>query len=179
MRFTQTALQGAIIVDLERHSDDRGSFARVFCPNEFRAHGLNPAIAQINVSHNHRRGTLRGLHYQRSPAEEAKFVRCVQGSLFSVIVDLRPDSPTRFQSLGVELTADNGRALYVPELCANSYLALEDNTVALYHTSAFYTPGAEEGLRFDDPALDIDWPIPPTIISDKDRDWPLLSEQPI
>jgi dTDP-4-dehydrorhamnose 3,5-epimerase len=176
MRFTETSLAGAYLVDLERHEDDRGFFARAFCANEFREHGLNPAVAQINTSSNHRAGTLRGLHYQEPPALEAKFIRCVRGALYSVIIDMRPGSPSRLEWIGVELTAEGGGALYVPELFANSYVTLVDDTVALYQVSEFYTPGTERGLRFDDPALGIDWPIEPAHVSEKDRSWPLLKQ---
>lgn len=174
MQFTESALRGAYIIDLEPRADDRGFFARTFCQQEFAEHSLAVEVAQCNLSFNPRRGTLRGLHYQRPPAAEAKLVRCTRGALYDVIVDLQPDSPTYMQHVGVELTADNRRALYVPELFAHGFQTLVDDTEAAYQVSAFYTPGQEQGLRYDDPRLAIDWPEAVEAISDKDRSWPLL-----
>lgn len=171
MRFTETALPGAFVVDLEPHADERGFFARTFCADEFAEHGLKPVVAQANVSFNHRRGTLRGLHYQLPPAAETKFLRCVRGAIYDVIVDLRDDSPTYLNHVGVELTAENRRALYVPEMFAHGFLTLADGTEVTYQVGEFYTPGAERGIRYDDPALGIDWPEPVTVISDKDAGW--------
>jgi dTDP-4-dehydrorhamnose 3,5-epimerase len=174
MKFTETKLKGAYIIDLEPRSDRRGFFARTFCQNEFEAHGLNPNVAQCNLSFNEKKGTLRGLHYQRPPATEAKLIRCIRGAIYDVIVDMRPESPTYLQFVGVELSAENHRALYVPDLFAHGYQALTDGAEALYQVSEFYTPGVEGGLRYDDPVLGIDWPLPATEVSEKDQSWPLL-----
>jgi dTDP-4-dehydrorhamnose 3,5-epimerase len=176
MLFVQSPLPGAFTLELEERSDARGFFARSFCMTEFEAHGLKPVVAQCNLSYNHRRGTLRGMHYQLPPAAEAKLVRCTRGAIYDVIVDLRPESATYMQHFGVELTEDNRRALYVPEMFAHGYLALTDGAEVTYQVSEAYTPGCERGLRFDDPALKIEWPIPVAVISDKDRDWPLLAD---
>ncbi len=176
MLFTETPLAGAFVIDLEERPDARGFFARSFCMTEFEAHGLKPAVAQCNLSYNHHRGTLRGMHYQVQPAAEAKLVRCTRGGIYDVIVDLRPDSPTYLRHFGVELTEANRRALYVPEMFAHGYLALSDGAEVTYQVSEVYTPGCERGLRFDDPTLAIVWPIPITVISDKDKAWPLLEE---
>lgn len=175
MKFKETKLQGAFVLELERRLDDRGFFARAFCQQEFETHGLNPNVAQCNLSFNDKAGTLRGLHYQSSPATEAKLFRCIRGAIYDVIVDMRPESPTYLQCFGIELSADNHLALYVPEMFAHGYQALEDSTEVLYQVSEFYTPGVEKGLRFDDPTLGIDWPLPATTISEKDQSWPLLS----
>jgi dTDP-4-dehydrorhamnose 3,5-epimerase len=175
MKFTETKLQGAFILELEHRSDNRGFFARTFCQKEFEAHGLNPNVAQSNLSFNEKAGTLRGLHYQTPPAIEAKLFRCIKGAIYDVIVDMRPDSPTYLQHFGIELSADNHLALYVPEMFAHGYQALQDGTEVLYQVSEFYTPGVEKGLRYDDPALGINWPMPATVVSEKDLSWPLLA----
>ncbi len=176
MRFTETPLAGAWVLDLERHHDERGFFARAFCVNEFTDRGMEPVVAQTNVSFSARAGTLRGMHYQLPPAAETKLVRCTAGALYDVIVDLRPDSPTYRQHFGVELTAANHRMLYVPAMFAHGFVTLADDTEATYQVSEFFTPGAERGLRHDDPALGIAWPRAVTVISDKDRSWPLLAD---
>jgi dTDP-4-dehydrorhamnose 3,5-epimerase len=172
MRFTETPLAGAFLLDIEPREDDRGFFARTFCRREFEAHGLNPAVAQANTSFNRARGTLRGMHYQLPPAAESKLVRCTSGAVHDVIVDLRPESPTYLRHYGVELTAENRRQLYVPELFAHGFLTLTDGAEVSYQVGEFYTPGAERGIRWDDPALGIVWPIPVSVISDKDAAWP-------
>ena len=172
MRFTPTRLSGAFILDPERREDARGHFARTFCRREFEAHGLRPDIAQANIAWNARKGTLRGMHYQVAPATETKLVRCPRGALWDVIVDLRPDSPTFLEHVGVELSAENGRQLFVPELFAHGYITLADDTEAAYQVGEFYAPDAERGIRFDDPALGISWPVPVEVISDKDAAWP-------
>jgi dTDP-4-dehydrorhamnose 3,5-epimerase len=172
--FTETPLAGAFVLDLEKRGDDRGFFARTFCQNEFTDHGLEPVVAQCNLSWNARAGTLRGMHYQLPPAAETKLVRCTAGAIYDVIVDLRPESPTYLQHFGVELTAENRRALYVPAIFGHGYQALTDGAEVTYQVGEFYTPGAERGLRHDDPALGIEWPIPVTEISEKDATWPLL-----
>lgn len=177
MIFTETPLAGAWIVELEERSDERGFFARTFCQEEFAAHGLKTSIAQANCSFNHRAGTLRGMHFQYPPAAETKFIRCTQGALYDVIVDLRPESPTYLQHVGVELTARNRKALYVPERFAHGFITLVDDTEASYQVGEFYTPGSEGGLRHDDPDLGIAWPIATAVISDKDGSWRSLAEQ--
>lgn len=175
MRFTGTELRGAFLVDLDMRADDRGFFARTFCAQEFEAHGLKPAVAQCNVSHNHKKGTLRGMHYQVAPATEAKLVRCTRGAIYDVIIDLRPDSPTYLRHVGVELTEDNRSALYVPEMFAHGYQALTDGAEVVYQVSEPYAPGFEQGLRFDDPAFGIAWPEAVSVISEKDATWPMFS----
>jgi dTDP-4-dehydrorhamnose 3,5-epimerase len=172
MLFTETALPGAFVIDLEVKPDSRGLFARTFCAHEFEEHGLKPTVAQCNLSFNHRQGTLRGMHYQVEPATETKLVRCTRGAIYDVIIDLRPDSPTYLQHFGVELTAENRRALYVPEMFAHGYQALTDGAEVVYQVGEFYTPGYERGLRYDDPTFAIQWPQPVTVISDKDASWP-------
>ena len=174
MIFTETKLKGAFVVDLEPRSDERGFFARAFCQREFEAHGLKPLIAQANISFNYRKGTVRGLHFQHPPHAETKFVRCSRGAILDLIVDLRPESPTYLQHVGVELTADNRRGLYVPERFAHGYQVLADDTETTYQVGEFYTPAAESGLRYNDPRLAIGWPLPVTDVSDKDQRWPLL-----
>jgi len=176
MLFTETRLQGAFILDLERHEDDRGFFARMFCQNELRDHGLEPVIAQANIGFNRTRGTLRGMHFQYPPAAETKIVRCPRGAIVDVIVDLRPESDTYLEHVAVELTAGNGRSLYVPKRFAHGYQVLEDDTETTYLVSEFYTPGMEGGLRFDDPRLAISWPLPISEVSPKDRAWGLLTD---
>ena len=179
MIFTETRLPGAFIIDLERRSDERGFFARAFCQRELAALGLKPTIAQVNISFNYRRGTVRGLHFQYPPAAEVKRIRCTRGAIHDVIVDLRPESPTYLQHTAVELTADNRRALYVPERFAHGYQVLEDDTETTYEVGEFYTPAAEDGLLFDDPRLGIAWPLAVTDMSDKDRRWrPIAAAEP-
>jgi dTDP-4-dehydrorhamnose 3,5-epimerase len=174
--FTETELRGAFVIDLDLKEDNRGFFARAFCQNEFAEHGLKPVIAQANIAFNRRKGTLRGMHFQYPPAPETKLVRCTQGAILDIIVDLRPESATYLEHVAAELSADNHRALYVPERFAHGYQVLEDTTETSYQVGEFYTPGAEGGLRYDDPRLGLNWPLPVTEISEKDRDWPLLSE---
>ncbi len=171
MRFTETKLQGAFILDLETRPDDRGFFARAFCQKEFAQHGLKPLVAQCNTSYNHRKGTLRGMHYQLAPAAETKLVRCTRGAVYDVIVDLRAASPTYLEWVGVHLSEGNRRQIYVPELFAHGYLTLTDGAEVAYQVGEFYTPGCERGIRHDDPALDIRWPIPVEVISEKDAAW--------
>ena len=177
MIFTTTHVPGVAIVDLKLLADDRGFFARTFCREEFIEAGLEPLVEQCNLSFNHAAGTLRGMHLQVAPAPEAKLVRCTRGAIVDQIVDLRPDSPTRLQHVSVELTADNRRALYVPPFFAHGYQTLVDDTEVSYQVSGAYTPGTERGLRYDDPALGLTWPVPVAVISDKDRSWADLAEQ--
>jgi dTDP-4-dehydrorhamnose 3,5-epimerase len=174
MIFEETDLPGAFILDMERREDDRGFFARAFCQNEFTDHGLKPVIAQANVAYNHRRGTLRGMHFQIPPAAETKLVRCTHGAILDIIVDLRPESPTWLRHIAMELTADNHRALYVPERFAHGYQVLADETETSYQVGEFYSPPNERALRYDDPRLGLEWPLEVTVISGKDRDAPLL-----
>jgi dTDP-4-dehydrorhamnose 3,5-epimerase len=174
MIITRTPLEGVAIVDLELREDDRGFFARAFDREEFLAAGLNPAAEQCNVSFNHHAGTLRGMHYQLGWAPETKLVRCTRGAIVDTIVDMRPDSPTYLQHVTVELTAENRRALYVPAMFAHGYQTLVDGTEVTYQVSGAYTPEAERGQRYDDPALGLEWPLEVTMISAKDASWPLL-----
>ncbi len=173
MIFSETRLPGAFLIDLERREDDRGYFARAWCRREFAEHGLSTQIVQANISYNRLRGTLRGMHYQRAPYAEAKLVRCVRGAVYDVIVDLRPDSPTYLEWIAAELTAENGRAIYVPEGFAHGYQTLVADAETLYQVSEFYAPEAEGGARWNDPAFGIEWPEEgPQIVSEKDRSWP-------
>jgi dTDP-4-dehydrorhamnose 3,5-epimerase len=169
MQLTQTSIAGVWIIDQERHTDARGYFARTFDTSVFVAHGLEIAWRQCSVSHNHRRGTLRGLHYQVTPHEETKLVRCIRGAVHDVIVDLRPSSPTFHQHVAVELTADNGRAVYVPPGTAHGFQTLEDETELFYQITPEYVAAAAAGVRFDDPVLRIDWPLPVSVISARDQ----------
>src|SRR5712691_4653108 len=177
MIFKETKLPGAFIVDLERREDARGFFARAFCQQEFAAHGLQAIIAQANVAFNRHRGTVRGLHFQYPPVAETKLVCCTRGAILDIIVDLRPESSTYLDHIAVELTEDNRRALYVPQRFAHGYQVLRDNTDTSYQVGEFYTPGCEGGLHFKDPRLGLKWPLPVSVISDKDRIWKQLSQQ--
>jgi dTDP-4-dehydrorhamnose 3,5-epimerase len=172
MIFRETKLKGAYIVDIERREDDRGFFARTWCLREFEAHGLNSRLAQCSISFNAKRGTLRGMHYQVKPFEEAKLVRCTMGSLCDVIVDLRPDSPTFKNHLSVVLTAENRTMLYVPEGFAHGFLTLEDETEVHYQISEFHAPGHARGFRWNDPAFGIAWPTDEKVISERDLNYP-------
>lgn len=176
MIFTKTELNGAYIIELERREDERGFFARSFCRNEFEAHGLKPVIAQANIAWNRSKGTLRGMHLQYPPAAETKLVHCTGGAILDIIVDLRPESPTYLRHIVVELNADNQRALYVPERFGHGYQVLCDNTHTSYQVGEFYTPDSEGGLRYDDPRLDLPWPLPVTVVSERDRSWKSLDE---
>jgi dTDP-4-dehydrorhamnose 3,5-epimerase len=176
MKFTETKLKGAFILDVERREDNRGYFARTFCQKEFEEHGLNPLIAQANMAFNRKKGTLRGMHFQYPPAAETKLVRATRGAILDIIVDLRPESPTYLQHVAVELSADNARALYVPERFAHGYQVLEDDTDTTYQVGEFYTPGVEGGLMYNDPRLSLSWPLPVSVISEKDVAWQTLEE---
>jgi dTDP-4-dehydrorhamnose 3,5-epimerase len=178
MIFTETKLPGAYLVDIEPRTDERGFFARMFCANEFAERQLNSAVPQVNISFNYTKGTLRGMHYQVPPAAETKLVRCLRGAIYDVIIDLRPDSPTFLQHIGVELTAETRTALYIPQLFAHGFQTLADDTEVLYLMGEFYTPGYDRGLRYDDPAFKIAWPLPVTIIAEKDKNWPLFNPTP-
>jgi dTDP-4-dehydrorhamnose 3,5-epimerase len=172
MIFTETRLKDAFIIEIEKREDERGFFARAWCKKEFEAHGLHLDLVQANLVFSNRRGTLRGMHYQVAPYGEAKLMRCIRGAIYDVIIDLRPESPTYKQWLGVELTADNHKMLYVPEYCAHGYQTLVDNTETFYPVSQFYSPGFERGMRWNDPAFGIEWPLNIQVISDKDANWP-------
>jgi dTDP-4-dehydrorhamnose 3,5-epimerase len=176
MIFTETKLKGAFTIDLDRKTDERGFFARAFCQNEFREHGLKPIIAQANIASNAKRGTLRGMHFQYPPAAESKLVRCTRGAILDIIVDLRPESPTYLDHVSVELNEDNMRALYVPERFAHGYQALCNNTDTSYQVGEFYTPSSESGLLHDDPRLGLKWPLPVAVISAKDQAFRPLHE---
>lgn len=178
MIFTETELSGAYIIDIERHADARGFFARTFCEAEFRAHGLQERWVQCNASYNHRRGTLRGMHYQASPHEEEKLVRCTRGAIHDVIIDLRRDSPTYRKHVGVELNDENRRMLYIPKGFAHGFITLADDTEVFYQMGQVYTPDAGRTLRWDDPAFGIDWPTPVQVIADRDRDAPDFEDTP-
>lgn len=175
MRLSPTPIDGVVVIEAVSHVDERGSFSRLYCRETFAAAGLLPHVEQTNLSVNHRAGTLRGLHLQRAPHAEAKLVRCIRGALFDVVVDLRAGSATYLQWVGIELDADAGRAVHVPEGCAHGFQTLADDTMAIYDVSAVYRPDHEEGLHPLDPRLGIDWPRPVTVMSDKDRSWPLLA----
>jgi dTDP-4-dehydrorhamnose 3,5-epimerase len=173
MIFKETRLKNAFIIELEKIADERGFFSRAWCQNEFEAHGLNPNIAQCNLSFNATRGTLRGIHYQIAPYEEAKLIRCISGKIYDVIIDLRSNSSTYLQWTSFELSSENRKMLYVPENYAHGYLTLEDNSEVFYQVSQFYSPGSERGIRWDDPAVNVKWPaISNLIISEKDKTWP-------
>jgi dTDP-4-dehydrorhamnose 3,5-epimerase len=176
MIFIETELKGAFIIELERREDSRGFFARAFCQHEFEAHGLKPIIAQANLASNIRKGTLRGMHFQFPPAAETKVVRCTRGAILDIIVDLRPESPTYLKHIAVELNADNQRALYVPERFAHGYQTLVDKTDTSYQVGEFYTPATESGLMHNDPRLGLVWPLPISVVSEKDQKFRLLDE---
>lgn len=172
MNFIEIDLPGAYVIELERKGDDRGFFARAFCQREFAELGLSTDFVQMNDSLSAHRGTLRGMHYQLAPHQETKLVRCIRGALCDIILDLREDSPTFGQHAKVELSAENRRILYVPKGFAHSFITLEDDTEALYLVDAFYAPDAERGVRWNDPRFGIEWPLEPTVISDKDANFP-------
>ncbi len=172
MEFTANKVAGSCVIDIRRIEDDRGFFARTWCEKELLDAGLTARIAQVNTALSIEKGTLRGMHFQHSPHEEVKIVSCTAGSVFDVVLDLRPDSETYRQWFGVELSAKNCRMLYVPEGCAHGYQTLEDNVMLTYATSAVYAPDAASGVRFDDPAFGIEWPLAVSVVSDADRGWP-------
>lgn len=170
MIFTETRIPGVLVVELEKREDPRGYFARAWCATEFEKHGL-PTFVQTNMSLSRQRGTIRGLHYQAAPHGEAKYMRCIRGAIFDVAVDVRPDSPTYKKWIGVELTADNRKALFIPEGLAHAYQALTDDAEVIYSSSCAYAPGAERGIRWNDPAFNVEWPIVEALVSDKDKKW--------
>jgi dTDP-4-dehydrorhamnose 3,5-epimerase len=176
MIFCETKLKGAFIIESTLAEDERGFFGRTWCKKEFEAHGLNSNAVQANVSYNKKKGTLRGMHYQVAPFTESKTVRCTQGSIYDVIIDIRPDSKTYKQWIGVELTAKSFRMLYVPDGFAHGFITLEDNSSVHYMVTEYYTPGAEAGIKFDDAAFNIVWPLQPLVISGKDNMHPVFNE---
>lgn len=175
MIFKETKLKGAYSIDLEKREDDRGFFARIWCRDEFSKHGLNTKLVQGNMSYTAKKGTLRGLHYQVSPFQETKVIRCTRGALFDVIIDMRSNSPTFKQWIGVELSASNYRMLYVPEGFAHGFVTLQDDTEATYLVTEFYNKESERGIRYNDPSINIQWPIAIEHISEKDNSWPDLT----
>ncbi|MER9418340.1 dTDP-4-dehydrorhamnose 3,5-epimerase [Mesorhizobium sp. M0306] len=173
MLFIKTDIPGATLVELQKFEDERGSFARGWCSREFAEQGLPDRVVQMNISYNRHKHTLRGFHYQLAPHGEDKMLRCIRGSLYDVLIDLRPQSPTYKEHLTVELSAANERMLVIPKGCANAFLTMEDHSEATYLVSEFYTPAAERGVRWNDPAFAVQWPVDaPAQISDKDRSWP-------
>lgn len=179
MVIVDTPMQGLKIIEFQLIRDERGHFARTFCTEQFSTHGLIAPTAQANLSFCHRKGTIRGLHYQVPPVVEVKLMRCTRGAIVDMVVDLRPESPTFLQHFSIELTADSYKALYVPGRFANGYQALTDNAEAAYQVSEFYKPGFEQGLRYNDPWLRLPWPTQPTVVSEKDRNLPLLCDERI
>jgi dTDP-4-dehydrorhamnose 3,5-epimerase len=174
MLFNELSLQGAYLITVEKREDERGFFARSWCQREFGNLNLNTNLAQCNISYSKCRGTLRGMHYQLAPHAECKLVRCVRGAIYDVIIDLRPQSPTFHKWFGVELTANDYRMLYVPEGFAHGFETLTDDTEVFYQVSEFYQPEAERGVRWNDPKIGIDWPLPVQLISEKDQNYPWL-----
>jgi dTDP-4-dehydrorhamnose 3,5-epimerase len=172
MIFHETGLDGAYLVELEPRTDERGFFARSWCQQEFAERGLNSSLVQCNISFNKERGTLRGLHFQRAPYEEAKLVRCTQGAVFDVIIDLRPNSPSFTKHYSVRLDCDNRQTLFVPEGFAHGFQTLCDSTEVFYQMSQSYVPGTGTGVRWDDPAFGIEWPLPNPLMNKRDRNWP-------
>jgi len=176
MLFTETKLKGAFLIDIRKLEDERGFFARTWCQREMGEHGINVHIVQANTSMNLKKGTLRGMHFQKRPYEEAKLVRCIRGAVYDVIVDLRPESSTFKKWFSVELTEDNYKTLFIPEGFAHGFITLKDNSEITYMMSQFYTPGYEGGFRWDDPAINIEWPVNVNVISQKDKNLPHLNE---
>ena len=172
MIFKETPLKGAYLIEPELHADERGFFARTFCGEEFKEHGLNPRIVQCSVSYNRARGTLRGMHYQTAPYEETKLVRCIKGAIYDVLIDLRPDSPTFARWAAFELSATSLRMIYVPEQFAHGFQTLEDDTEILYQMSELHAPEYARGIRWNDPAFGIHWPTADRIISIRDNSYP-------
>ena len=172
VRFTETTLPGAYVIDLDRYEDHRGFFARTWCRREFGEHGLEQEFVQASISHSYRRGTVRGMHYQVAPHEEVKLVRCTRGAILDVIIDLRPNETTYTRHFAVELSVENGRALYVPEGFAHGFQTLQDDTEVCYHMSEFHSPDAARGVRWDDPLFEIDWPIADPVIKERDASYP-------
>jgi dTDP-4-dehydrorhamnose 3,5-epimerase len=176
MRFTETDVVGAKVIDPSPHEDPRGRFMRAWCAREFAEHGIDFVPVQANMGFSVRKGTVRGMHFQTEPAMEAKLVRCTRGAMFDVVLDLRLASPSYGTWYGTELSAENGRMLYLPEGCAHGYQTLEDGVEMYYMASEFYTPSAARGVRFDDPAFGIQWPLVAAVVSEQDLAWPLVKQ---
>jgi dTDP-4-dehydrorhamnose 3,5-epimerase len=173
MLFTETILKGAYLIEPEKLEDERGFFARSFCVREFEKHGLNPRLVQCNISHNIKKGTLRGMHYQKAPCAEAKLVRCTRGAIYDVIVDLRPDSPGFKMNFGIRLDGSNRKMLYIPEGFAHGFITLEDDSEVFYQMSEFYSPQHAAGFRWNDPFFRIQWPpLEVAVISERDKTYP-------
>jgi len=172
MLFTETILKGAYLIEPEKLEDERGFFARSFCVREFEKHGLNPRLVQCNISHNIRKGTLRGMHYQKAPYAEAKLVRCTRGAIYDVIADLRPDSPCFKMNVGIRLDESNRKMLYIPEGFAHGFITLEDDSEVFYQMSEFYSPQHAAGFRWNDPFFRIQWPLEVAVISERDKTYP-------
>jgi len=177
MKFAETALKGAYIVETEPFRDERGLFARTFCKRDFNQIGHTKEFVQFNHSLTVNKGTVRGIHYQTPPDSEIKLIRCIRGKVYDVIIDVRQHSPTFLQHIGVELSEENMLSIYVPEGFAHGFQTLEDHTQLIYHHTGFYTPASERGLNFNDPALAIKWPLPPINITTKDKNHPYISNQ--
>jgi dTDP-4-dehydrorhamnose 3,5-epimerase len=171
MLFRKSEIVGVTLIEPTPHVDSRGRFMRAWCVREFADNGIDFVPVQANMGYSIRKGTLRGMHFQHAPEVEAKLVRCTRGAMYDVALDLRPDSPTYGRWYGTELTAENGRMLYIPGYCAHGYQTLTDNTEMFYMTSAMYAPSSASGVRYDDPAFRIEWPLIPTEVSDQDRSW--------
>ena len=176
MIFNEIPLKGAFIIEIKKLSDERGFFGRSWCKKEMEEHGLNSDVVQSNTSFSKKQGTLRGMHYQKHPYEESKLIRCTRGAIYDVIVDLRKDSPTYLRWFGIELTEDNYKMLYIPEKFAHGFITLKENSEVTYLVTQFYTPGAEAGLKYNDPRLKIEWPQTVTVISEKDKNHPDFDE---
>ena len=176
MRFHETEIEGAYLIELEPRVDDRGSFSRAFCKQEFDENGISFEIVQSNLAYTKDPGVVRGLHYQEPPMQERKLVRCISGAVLDVLVDMRPSSPSFRVTLETRLDARTRNALFIPTGVAHGYQSLEENTEFFYMTDQFYSPGLEKGVRYSDPALGISWPLPPRGVTERDRNWPLLSE---
>jgi len=176
MHFKETTIKDVWVIDPTPHEDDRGRFMRAWCSQEFSQHGIEFKPVQANMGFSIRKGTVRGMHFQEAPALEAKLVRCTRGSIFDVVLDLRRESPSYGKWYGAELSAENGRMLYIPEHCAHGYQTMEEDTEIYYMTSAFYTPSSVRGVRFDDPEFGIQWPLVATVVSEQDLKWPLVKQ---
>lgn len=176
MIFTETILKGCFSIELEPRSDERGWFARTYCRDEFQRAGIDVNWMQINHSHTYKKGTIRGMHYQLPPHAEGKLIRCIQGAVYDVAVDIRKNSPTFLQWVALELSPENGRMIYIPPGLAHGFQALTDDAVLIYHHSAMFEPGYEGGLHSADPALGITWPLPVTVMSDRDKSHPFINQ---
>lgn len=177
MKFTQLTIPGVWRIDIEPTSDARGEFARVFCAEEFQRHGLASSMCQASISTNYKRGTLRGMHYRDASHGEAKLIRCIHGKAFDVALDLRPESPTYLSWAAIEISAAERNAIYIPPGCAHGFISLTDNTELHYMMSVPFVPGSEQGVRWNDPVVGISWPLEPTVISERDKAFPLLARK--